>query len=432
MRNRNHARACLGLVTALGSFAAGLPASAQEGDVAGLRAAAKASPGDAAASLALGKALRRAGRFQEAAVELQRGSLLGGALKAGLAPQLHYEVARTRIEQRDLHLALRACDGLGPSTALSNACRADAYLMQNRATDALPLVERALKADGSNYETKVAQGRALLLTGRVADGEAALRAAIAGAEARPEAHRYLGAFLLTHGKREAGLTALRRSLAADPNDPEVVFEIGMALGTTKEGRDMLAKATRIRPPYAAAHAELARVSFELGDVAAAESSATSAIKLDPKLWSARIALGRVRVTQRRWDDALREGEAAKKLLSNSSAAELVLADAHAGKGDIDLAIESYQKAFSADRTDPAPLVRAARACLSAGRVTTARAFADKATAEFPKLAEAWIELGDAAAKQNDKTRAKAAYEQALKLDGPFDRDAVKRKLAAVR
>jgi len=118
-------------------------------------------------------------------------------------------------------------------------------------------------------------------------------------------------------------------------------------------------------------------------------------------------------------------------LPNSAAAELVLADASAGKGDIDVATVSYQKAFSLDRKDPSALVRGAEASIAAGRFTTARGFADKATLEFPKWPPAWIALGDAAAKQGQTPKARGAYETALKLDGSFDRDAVKKKLAAL-
>src|SRR5687768_14341100 len=88
---------------------ASAPAAAQEADIAGLRAAAKASPGDPAAALGLGRALRRAGHPAEATTELQRGALLPAAQKSGLANTLRYEMARVKIDQRDLNGALSAC-----------------------------------------------------------------------------------------------------------------------------------------------------------------------------------------------------------------------------------------------------------------------------------------------------------------------------------
>lgn len=407
-------------------------ALAQEADLADLRAAAKASPKEASAALALGRALRRAGRFAEADKELARGALLGTALKGGLATSLRYELARSRMDDHDAAGATRACEGVGKTGPLGDACRAEAFLVQNRATEALPLAERALAKDASLYEAKVAQGRALAQMGKVTDAEAALRAAIATADARPEAHRWLGAMLVAQAKRDAGLVELKKASSVEPKDPEVAFELGEALGATKEARDAFERATKIRPTFGAAHAELARVALELGDASAAETAANEALKQDATLSAARVVLARVRVAQGKWDEAIKEGEAAKKLVPNSAAAELAIADGHAGKGDIDLAVESYQKAFSLDRADPTPLLRATKAALAAGRTTTARGFADKVTSEFATLGPGWVALGEVAERQGDKARARTAYEAALKADGPVDKDAVKKRLAALK
>jgi tetratricopeptide (TPR) repeat protein len=424
------AAVCVCVCVALAESAA----LAQEANLPSLRAAAKQSPHDPAAALALGKALRRAGRFGEAATELGRGAQLGAAAKSGLATPLRYELARTRIDQRELQPALAACNAV-PGKALVAACRAEAHLMQNRAAEALPEVHKALAIDAGLYEAKVAEGRAFGLQGKTAEAETSLRAAVAASDGRPEAHQHLGLLLLAQAKREAALVELRKAMAADATDPVVAMQLGEALaasGNLKEAREQLASAARIRPGLAAAHAALAQIALDLGDTAGAEAAALEAAKLDGKLFAAHVALGRVRVAQARWDDALKAGEAARKLIANSAAGELIVADAHAGKGDIDLAIEAYQKAFGLDRTDPSPLVRAARAANAAGRLTTAKGFADRATGDFPKWAPAWVELGEVLVKQGDKARARSAWETALKSDGPLDREALRRKLAALK
>jgi tetratricopeptide (TPR) repeat protein len=432
---RGPARAALVLLVAGAAAVVPTPAAAQESAVAPLRDAAKRAPTDPAASLALGRALRRAGRFAEAAGELGRGANLGAAAKTGLVTQLRYELARTRIDERNLGAALAVCSGI-PSKGLVAACRAEAYLFQNRAAEALPEAQKALGLEAGLYEAKVAEGRSLGLQGKVADAEAALRAAIATADGRPEAHQHLGLLLAAQqGKRDAAIVELRKARAADAGDPVIALALGEALlvaGHAREAREQLAAATQLRPRYAAAHAALAQVALEAGDVPAAEAAAGEAMKLDKTSFSAHVALGRVRLAQSRWDEALKQGDAARKLLPNAAAGELIVADAYAGKGDIDLAVEAYQKAHGLDRTDPAPLVRAARAATAAGRLTTAKGFADRATTDFPAWAPAWVELGDVQVKLGDKPRARAAYETALKTSGPIDRDAVKRKLAAAR
>ena len=432
---KNKARAQLRrlpiLLLATGGALVAAGANAQESDLASLKAAAKQSPQDAAPALAYGKALRRAGHFPEAFAELGRGANLGSAQKGGLAVALRYEAARVKIDQRDLGGALAACNAVS-SKSLAAACRAEAHLFQNRATEAMPEVQKALDLEPGLYEGKVAEGRSHSLMGKVPEADAAFHTAIGAADARPDAHLHLGVFLLAQGKRDAGIAELKKARAADAADPVIAFQLGEALGLTKEARDAFAAAAKIRPTFAAAHAGVARTALALGDLPGAEAAANEAVKQDPKLFAAHVALGTVRVAQAKWDDAMKEGETAKKLLPNSAAGELIVADAHAGKGDIDMAVESYQKAFGLDRTDPSPLVRAAHACTGAGRFTTAKGFADRATTDFPKWGPGWVELGDLAAKQGEKAKARSAYETALKAEGPVDKDAVKKKLAALK
>ena len=122
-------------------------AAAQEADLPALHAAAKAAPADAAAALAPGRGLRRAGHFVEAARELSRGSQLGSARKGGLNVRLGYEAALATLDRRDVPAALKLCDALGKRSAIGDACRAEAYLSQNRASEALPLAKSAVASE---------------------------------------------------------------------------------------------------------------------------------------------------------------------------------------------------------------------------------------------------------------------------------------------
>src|SRR5882672_527651 len=71
--------------------------SAQEPAVAALAAADKAAPRNAQAALALGRALRRAGRFDEALRALGRAA--GNAAAPALADEARYEIARVFFDQ---------------------------------------------------------------------------------------------------------------------------------------------------------------------------------------------------------------------------------------------------------------------------------------------------------------------------------------------
>ena len=119
----------------------------------------------------------------------------------------------------------------------------------------------------------------------------------------------------------------------------------------------------------------------------------------------------------RLDDALAEGETAFKLMPNEAKAKLLVADAYAKKGEIDLALEAYQKASGLDPLDPAPLVNATYACLAANRLTSAKAFGQRAVLDFPGHAGAWIAQGDALSADGNPKAAKTAYESARKIAG---------------
>jgi predicted TPR repeat methyltransferase len=78
------------------------------------------------------------------------------------------------------------------------------------------------------------------------------------------------------------------------------------------------------------------------------------------------------------------------------------------------------------------LVLASEACREAKRPTTSRAFAERATLDFPKWAPGWVALGDISASVGDRAAAKRAYQTALDAEGPIDRDRLRKALRALR
>ncbi len=74
----------------------------------------------------------------------------------------------------------------------------------------------------------------------------------------------------------------------------------------------------------------------------------SLLRTAPNDVGSHVAAGHVALAEGRVDDAIKEGEAANKLMPNVAAAKLLVADGWAKKGEIDLALEAYQAAFSLD------------------------------------------------------------------------------------
>lgn len=409
-------------------------AFAQASELDPLRDAAKASPRDPAAALALGRALRRAGQYAPALTELRRGIALAFANPPVLA-RLHWEIARVHMDRHDFGQAMTACrvlQKLPGDAAEGHACAADAHLVWQRATEALSEAAMALAEDPRCYDAKVADGRAEEFALDPVKAEAAYRAALA---LRPDgvgAHLALGRLLARNGRKDEGVTELRRAVQLDPDGPDALFELATALGPGPESVGLLEHATRERPSFAQAWLSLGRQQLAAGRLAEAKHCAEQAVREDPGDVEPHVLLGQVALAEGRADDAIRAGEDALKLVANTAPAKLLVADGNAKKGEIDLALEAYQSAWGLDHSDPTPLVHAAEACHAAGRDTSASAFGLKATQEFPNWAPGWAAYGDALAAQGEKQAARDAYRKALAAAGPVDKAAVQGKLSALQ
>jgi tetratricopeptide (TPR) repeat protein len=407
-------------------------APAQESQLEGLRAAARARPTDPTAALALGRALRRAGHTAEALAELRRG--VGVSFRPDALVDLDWEEARVQMDRRDFVQTLTACQALGKlphASAEGHACTAQAHLLQQRSTEALGETAAALARDPRCYEARLAEARAQDFALDTARSEAAYRTAVTLRPDAAEPHLGLGRLLWRSGRQGDGVAELRRAVALDPDGPDGLYELGLALAPGADSVSGLEHATRERPGFTDAWLALGTQQLAGGRVAEAKKAAVAAERGDPTSAGAKVLLGKVALAEGRADDAIRAGEAALKLVANSAPAKLLVADGNAKKGEIDLALEAYQAAWGLDHGDPTPLVHASEACHAAGRDTSAKAFGLKAAQEFPRWGPAWAALGDALTAQGDKVAAKDAYRKALAGEGPVPREAVQKRLSGL-
>jgi len=420
---------CL-VAVAFGTALLGGAAPAAGESIESLKTAAKKPPKAPEQALELGRALRRAGLFNDAVRVLRSSYARAGA--GELAERLRLEAARTYIAADQQKLARRECGSFkGISRIKQQVCIGEAALLWRRASLALPAAERALELSARDYDALVVKGRALQLMGKASEAEAALREAIAVDPSAFEAPRYLGELLQLAGRKADATALLRKAEANAPQEPEVLVLLAGAVTPGNEALKLLERAIAIRPDYGAAHASMGRVLAQQKQPARAARALEKAILTNPKNADWRAALARVRLDQGDAASALAEARRALKLVANHGPAKLAEADALAASGDIDMAIEAYEAAYGYSRMEPAALVHAARSCLSHKRPTTAQAFAERATQSFPKWGPAWEVLGDVARASNDKPVARDAYKKALAGEGPVDRAAVQKKLSSL-
>ena len=407
-------------------------AAAQESAIDAARSAAAGNASDPTAAVAYGSTLRRAGRFDDATRELRRAANLARSADATIAVQ--WELARVAIDRRDFQQAMAACKVVlaqQGGAARGHACAAEAHLLWRRGTEAITEAAAALAGGNKLYEAKVAEARAQALMMKDTEADAAFKEAISWKPDEPEAHLFCGKWLVEGGKADAGIAELKLAVQKDPRGAEAAYELGRAMPVGIDGLAQLERAVNERPGYTAALVRQAEVLVALGRVAEARKAAEAAQKTGVQDASIPLALGRVALGENKPDEALAAAQKALSIMANSAPAKLLQGDAHAAKKDIDLALEAYQAAYGLDHTNPDVLVHAGRACLDAGRVTSGKAYGDKATKEFPTHGAGWVLFGDALVLDKEPKLAKAAYENALKLQG-VDLAAVKAKLAAIK
>ena len=381
-------------------------------------------------AIAVAKDLRRAGLVGDALTTLQRAF----AKARGDMPvaSLRIELARTYLDKREPKKAVRECAQIHKlSPFLEHLCNAEAQLYTRRGSVALPEAEEALALQPDSYEAVVAKGRAQSQLGKPGDADASFRKAMTMAPSRPEARRYLAELLLASNETAAAIATLREAKNVAPDDPETLVLLGETLPENAEARDVLERAITIRPSFARAKARLGRVLTVLGDYERAQKALSEAVAAEPRQADWHAMLGEAYVANKKPDQALKSAQTTLGIVGNHGPAKLVEARALAQKGEIDLAITAFEAAYGFLRQDPRALVAAARACVDGGRLTTAKAFADRATEDFPKVAESWEVLGDVSVAAKDKAGAKKAYDRALQTEGAA-KDRIRGKLAALK
>lgn len=434
-------------------------AGAQESAVSDAKDKTKQSPTSAEASITYARTLRSAGREGEALTELRRSQSFAAG---GSAVLVDWEIARTHIAKRDFTAAMAACHAItklpgggapleqgglptrpGEAAAAARVCRGEAHLLWRRGTEAegelaelaklSKVVTKNAVGDEINYASKIVDGRSRELDSKDAEAEAAYHAAITLQPNRADAHVRLGALQQRTGKD--GIPELKKAVDAEPKDATAQIEYGRALANDPAKRNeavaAFERAIAERPNSLEAMRLATEVYIQQNRLSDAKRIAAKVLSLAPNDVLAHVVSGRVALADNKPDDAIKEGEAALKIQANEGKAKLLIADAYAKKGEIDLALEAYQKASGMDPLDPTSLVNATYACIAAQRFTSAKAFGQRAVLDFPSYAPAWVAQGDALAADGNPPAARKAYEEAKKVHGA-DVVAIDAKLAKLK
>jgi tetratricopeptide (TPR) repeat protein len=406
------ARLSAGVLVA--SLAASRAAWAQESELAALRSAPASDPG---AQLRLGRALRRAGRFDEALRALRtatRGPTRADAL---------YEIARVRFDQQNFREARSACSAL-PAGVMRHVCLARAHLIWQRPALAEREITAAQRLEPQNAELKLVIAESLRISGRTTEAEGAFREAIAALPGRPEPHLGMAHLLETANRLDEARQAFQRAVDADPKDPIAALALGRLLRRMQQNDaalPLLQRASAERPDWPDALVALGELYLARNALDDAQRALARAVQLNPMQPGAQSALGRVHLRAGRLQEAEPALRTAIQQVANDAEARAALAELLGRTDRGEESLEEWNRAIDLMPSDPTPRMRAAEQARRMRLNTLARAYLDRILSDDAQHAPALLLRADIAFEEGDRRSARQLYQQALAGRGDIDR-----------
>lgn len=398
-------------------------AHAQESSLAGLRTAT-----DQPTRLRLGRALRRAGHFDEAT------RTLAAVRDRTLRPEALWELAQVRFDQQNFRAAEAACRAVTPAVR-QRVCRARAYLVWNR----VALADRELRAVSSQAandgEYQLALGDARRLMSDVPAATTAYQNAARLLPGRAEPFLGLASLDELAQRPDQAESQLRQAVSADPGDPTAALALGRFLLSQRnnptEALTFLQRATTDRPHWPEALGALGQALVSAGQAQQALAPLEEAARLSPTQPGVQTALGQALSASGRWTDAEPYFRRAIDQVGTDARAFMGLADVmeHTQR-DTD-AIEQWNNALDRAPTSHSARMRAASLAHRTHQNALARAYLDRLLTDTPRAADALFLRGLVAADENDRPAARRFFTAALEGTGPVDRDAVTAALRAL-
>jgi tetratricopeptide (TPR) repeat protein len=178
------------------------------------------------------------------------------------------------------------------------------------------------------YQKRIVQ--ALMARGKTAEAEDINRQILKDSPQDSFAKEVEGSLLLNRGDIAAAMVDLQGAATADPKNPVYHFRLGMAhraraitdhsvaAGEMEQARQELEKALAIRPDFAVARLELARLEIAKGDYAAALETAGLALEVDRSNLSAKIIQSAALLGQKKTAEARQLLESLRSQTPNSA------------------------------------------------------------------------------------------------------------------
>ncbi len=208
---------------------------------------------------------------------------------------------------------------LNPNNADVHYNAGNALSKLGRLPEAIAHYEEALRLKPGLADAHNALGIALSLAGRLPEGIAHLEQAVRIDPAQPDSHRNLGNAMREAGHLPEALAQYREAVRLAPDSAQYHCDLGNALreaGRMPESIEQYERAVQIDPSQPAAHNDLGIVEFMSGRAPEAIDQFQAAVRLDPGLAQVHLNLAAALASVGRNDEAAIQNEAARRLGAN--------------------------------------------------------------------------------------------------------------------
>jgi Flp pilus assembly protein TadD/4-amino-4-deoxy-L-arabinose transferase-like glycosyltransferase len=279
---------------------------------------------------------------------------------------------------------------------------------------ALASIGRAAAAGGWRAAARPAAAAALVVLG--------CNTRLLGVGDEPPADRamFLGHAHRLAGRMEEAAEFFREALAAEPDRPEALHNLGVALlrlGRAEEALAGLRRAAAARPDSPAIHNSLGSALEEVGRVEEATGEYRRAMECDAGYYLARVNLARLALRQRRPAEAIFHLEEAVRLKPGLPQALRLLGVALLETGRIEESTRAFESSLAGEPDRVEGRLRIGATLQETGHLEEALSAYRSAAGESPACAEALSLQGPILAEQGRLDEAADVLERALQLKG---------------
>ncbi len=231
--------------------------------------------------------------------------------------------------------------------------------------------------------------------------------------------------LIAEGRTEDAEALAREILDQNPEDPDTLHGLGIALhagGRNEEAQAVLADALRHSPGNGQLHYDLGVIEAALGNLEDAIQAWKAAAGIDPAISGALLNLALARVKTGKWTEAEEAAREGAERFPGEAAFPRLLGHALVGQGRNPDAADEYRRALELQPEDAGTWYALGLVARDAGTFDEAKRCFRKTTELAPGMADGHYELAQILLGEGDFKEGFREYEWRLKRPQAPDRD----------